>query len=85
MLSLGQAAVNLGFWREFLLPILFHIVLEVGRAQFGILAGVSFAHLTLCSPQSGPGAIWDFGGSFYFIDYVTLCINKNFVQELSTS
>ena len=31
-------------------------VLKAGRGQFGILEGVSFAYLTLCSPRSGPRA-----------------------------
>ena len=42
-------------------------VLGAGRGQFGILEGVSFAYLTLCSPRSGPRAIWNFGGSFYIM------------------
>ena len=38
------------------------------------LAGVSIAYLTLCSPRSGPRAIWDFSGSFYCLShFITLC------------
>ena len=41
-----------------------YVVLRADRGKFGNLDGVSIAYLPLCSPQSGPRAIWDFGGSF---------------------
>ena len=41
-----------------------YVVLRAGRGQFGNLEGVSIAYFTLCSTQSGPCAIWDFGACF---------------------
>ena len=49
------------------MPIPFYVVLRAGRAQFGILAEVSFAYLTLCIHWRGPHTIWDFGRSFYYL------------------
>ena len=50
-------AYNLGFWQELLLPISLYVILGPGRTV--ILEGVSSAYHSLCSPQSGPHAIWD--------------------------
>ena len=65
MKSSERAADNLVFCRGFLLPTSLYVVLRADRAQFVILVGVSNVYLTLCSPQSGPWAIWEFGKGFY--------------------
>ena len=70
MQSVQQAAHNLGFWRGFLLPISLYVFLGADYVQFGILARVSSAYLTLCIPRSGPHTIWYFSGSIYCLSHV---------------
>ena len=60
-----QAACNLGFWQELLLPIPLNVFLGVDREQFGIVEGVSNVYLTLYSLRSGPWAICELGKGFY--------------------
>ena len=55
---------NFGFWWGFLVTISLYVVLEAGRAQFGILAGVSIAFPILCSLRRRPWTLWDFVGGF---------------------